>query len=1143
MANRTGSRKIITISLSVLGILLLLISIGLFSLPTIISTEWAGNKAKQTVNAKISGTIDFQSLSLSWFNGLKIRGITYEDGGSGIRLRVADITTSKGLLELAKNYRDIGTVTIENPLVYITLKDKRKSADTDASDLAKKQNANKSTTGDEKKQSLPGSTKGRDTIALPIVAGKLNIRGGGVITILPDTIEKQVIDGLDLQIHISGQNNSLEYRVKFQSGDGKGLVKGAGNFVLPSGNLAALGGVQTQATLDLSNWQLADQLSILTTMSDIPTGSGVLSGHLGVAGNIEDGIDITGNLTAENIQLSGGLLQTDTPSLDKITIELDAHKTRSAFTIRQVALDSPLATGSASGTIDVNDDKDITGKLAINLAELFAQFPVTLKLKEGNKISKGQIDLNAQVNWNENTTTFDTRASLDQLEGIAGKKKISLDKSVTLLVKGENSLAGLHLENLAIQSSFLNGQGQGDINKMQVVASADIGAALKEVKKFISVEEWQSTGKLDLKLDINTKSESLRAVAGEVTIQDFVLKQKGRVIAPRAGVKTKLVTTLRVDSEMRPIEMIDTILDFQTWLGRGAASVKNLVPPSKSRSVEIKDLKFNGTVKLSHLTNMLHTLNALPKDNRFSGQVIIDTRLSMKNQKVDLGETKVNINNLLFTKENQKADEKKIQIATRGKVDLEAKAASLSSVDIATTAGHITFSELLIKDWSKPGNSIKSNGTIELDLALLTKLLSDFLKLPPQTDIAGKAAIKLKVDLTSKENQMVQLDGTFSNLKISGPDKKPILEESIQLKLDLSGDLEEQNITLSKLDLISAPVSFSTKGTVAPDKKERLLSAEGFITLDLRTISEYLKSLANLDLEMIGAEKKPFTLQLKSTGRQWVEFPKKATLSAAFHADSIKGFGLLIESLDIPIKLAKGRGELSIQGNVNKGKLNISPIFDFNVEQPVVSVPENSVVMANVGLTDDLSKDLLAHINPIFQGAAVSSGTVDLTLQSLNWPLVAAARKNGTFAGTLSFNEAKLQGGGLLAPLLEVMKVEEREIVLGDQPMEFVAKNERIRCSSLAIIVNEHTLLLSGSIGFDKSLDYVVQVPVTKKMVSGDVYKYLKGTVISVPIGGSVSKPTINKNVVQVALKDLIFQAGKKQIEDQAGKLLQNLFK
>jgi len=62
-------------------------------------------------------------------------------------------------------------------------------------------------------------------------------------------------------------------------------------------------------------------------------------------------------------------------------------------------------------------------------------------------------------------------------------------------------------------------------------------------------------------------------------------------------------------------------------------------------------------------------------------------------------------------------------------------------------------------------------------------------------------------------------------------------------------------------------------------------------------------------------------------------------------------------------------------------------------------------------------------------------------------------------------------------------------------------------------------------------------------MVSSDMYKYLEGTYISVPIGGTVSSPSLRKDILQTALKDLAIQAGKKQITDQAGKFLQKLFK
>ncbi len=227
---------------------------------------------------------------------------------------------------------------------------------------------------------------------------------------------------------------------------------------------------------------------------------------------------------------------------------------------------------------------------------------------------------------------------------------------------------------------------------------------------------------------------------------------------------------------------------------------------------------------------------------------------------------------------------------------------------------------------------------------------------------------------------------------------------------------------------------------------------------------------------------------------------------------------------------------------MNRGRMTLKPAIDFTVDPPMISIPENTVILTDVGLSEEMSKDLLAQVHPIFKGAAVSQGTVDLTMQNFSWPLDTAARKDAAFTGSLTFNNVKLQASGLLAPLLTIMKANEREITLSNQPMQFVGENDRVRCSPLEIKTKEHSLILSGSIGLNQSLDYIAQVPVTRQMVGGEVYKYLEGTFITVPIGGTVSKPSISKDLVQRAIKDLIKQAGKKQITDQAGKLLQKLF-
>ena len=1142
MADNTIFRKSRSIIWPILAGLLLISLLGVFLLPSLMSTDWAGNKVKQVINARSPGQIDFKNVSLSWFNGIQYHGITYDNPAKGILVKVADLTISKGLLAIAINYKEIGTVTIKDPVIYVSLNKKTGPDKTETVTEKKAAGIPETSPGGADTGNTDKPPEGGSPILFPAIAGQLNITGGTVIAVFPDKKEKSVLRDLELQLNVAGLENLLEYLITFQSGDGNGQVKGAGTVTLPEGDISRLDKIQSQATLDIENWEIKELLSILATTADLPTGSGQLNGHLSISGSTETVVQINGNLTARQIKLQGGPLKSDTPSLEKVEVAIDGEKTATAFTLNRLELTSPFATGTASGTFDSQNKKEVIGEAIIDLAELFTQFPSTLNLKQGTRVSNGKIHVNAKITGTDRETFFDTSIRLDTLQGIAGKKKLTWDKPVTLVAKGEQSQGGIRLENFEVQSSFLNGRGKGDINHMQLQLEADIDTALKEIGKFIQLEEWKSSGKVALNLQINTKTEELRSVAGDVTINDFVLLRKNRPIAPRSTFKASLATDLRLGRELRPQEALDSVLDFQSWIGSGSVTVKNLVPPSEQSSTQLKDLIFKGTFDLGQLSTLLQTLGVLPEDTRFTGNTEIYTGLSLKDDILELGDATLKTQDFFLQKGKQNFSDKKIHLSTRGSANLKEKTASLKPVDITTTAGRIALPELLITNWDQLENGIKTSGNINLDLGLLTVLLADILKLPPDTKVAGQATIKLDLDLTDTQQQSVRLDTTLESIKIASPDKQLLSEDAVRLAINLKGDIRDKSFSLDKLEFTTLPIVFNATGRIVPDKQEHLLAAEGTITPNLEAISTYLKSLFDMEIEMTGAKIQPFTVKAKSVDGQWVKIPNNAELSTSIYAESIRGFGLHVESLEVPIQFANSTGQIDIQGTVNRGRMALKPAIDFTVDPPVISIPENSVILTGVGLSEDMSRDLLSQVHPIFKGAAVSQGTVDLTMQNFSWPLDAAARKDAAFAGSLTFNDVKLQAGGLLAPLLTIMKANEREITLSNQPMQFVGKNDRVHCSPLEINTKKHSLMLSGSIGFNQSLDYIAQIPVTRGMVGGDVYKYLEGTFITVPIGGTVSKPSISKDLVQKAIKDLIKQAGKKQITDQAGKLLQKLF-
>jgi hypothetical protein len=1227
--------------------------------------------------------------------------------------------------------------------------------------------------------------KSAETLMIPPFSGDIFISDGVLNVVYPDRLESSLLKDLSLRAHFAGPENRLEYHLSSQSGDSLGLLEGSGTLTVPSEGLSALEEIQSQAELAIKKWETRDLFFLFNHIADAPSGSGLLNGQIILSGSAATSLKIKGDLSTEQLKLQGGPLKSDTPSLDSVVLKIDAARTAESMTINQLSLMSALATAEITGTLGAQGEKEISSIAEINLEQLFAQFPSSLNLKEGTKVSHGIVDLSVNVRTGGTDTHFDGSARLDQLQGVAaGKKKLAWDTPVILEARGKQSAEGLQLDKFEVQSAFVNGIGKGDINSMKIQLTADIGDALKEIEKFIHLDGWKSGGKLALNLQVDTKSDELRSAVADVSISDFVLQQNERAIAPRNSFKANVSTDLLIDQEMKPQEMFNTTVDFASWIGNGTVNIKTLKPPSEKTNLQFGGLNVGGNFNLKHLTALLQTVNDLPLDTNLAGQAKLEaqgsfnnnqlqlghvlltvtefvlsqsdktikekqlklatkgtiylnerrvalnsvnlksssgevtvsdlavadwadltkpiqanigadvdvtrvssmlgdflpkkwagtgtlgmqlaitsqeqqassvtgnikinnfslksgkqtiapkgevtaslstqlamdqagsvstltgstlnyktwlgdgkmnleslgirgpqkqpsinglvydgsidlsalsgllkkiemlpedirlagmaniaTKLSFEANKLELDQTTVNATDFLFQKGKHTLSEQKLYLKTRGSVNLEKKAAALKPFELETAAGRIDLPELVLNDWSNIQNGIRTNGTIDLDLARLTAFLGDILKLPEGTTVTGQTAITIDTDLSDAKHQFVKIDSIIKPFKLAFTDKKPLTEEKIQLMIDLKGNVVEKKYSLNRLELSSSPVLLNATGTVMPEGNAQVLTADGAMTLNLETVSSYLRSLTELDLEMAGTSEKPFSIKIKSLGNKWVDIPKRSVIDTSFHADTIRGFGLLVESLDVPLKLANGLAEIDIQGTVNRGKMSLKPAIDFSAEPPVISIPENNLVLADVGFSEEMSKDLLVQVHPIFIGAAVSQGTMDLGLRHFKWPLEAEQRNNAEFAGTITFKEVILRAGGLLTPLLEIMKVEGREITLGDQPIEFIGENDRIRCSPLEILIEGHSLMLSGSMGFNKSLDYVAQVPVTQRMVGGDAYKYLEGTFISVPIGGTVSKPSIRKDLVQTALKDLIIQAGKKQVTDQAEKLLQNLFK
>ncbi|MEJ2098597.1 MAG: hypothetical protein P8X68_01310 [Desulfobacterales bacterium] len=113
----------------------------------------------------------------------------------------------------------------------------------------------------------------------------------------------------------------------------------------------------------------------------------------------------------------------------------------------------------------------------------------------------------------------------------------------------------------------------------------------------------------------------------------------------------------------------------------------------------------------------------------------------------------------------------------------------------------------------------------------------------------------------------------------------------------------------------------------------------------------------------------------------------------------------------------------------------------------------------------------------------------------------------------------------------------------GDLDINFVARNGRIETSPIRLEIDGYPIELHGSVGFDKSLDYIAKLPITPMLVGNKAYPYLKGATIDVPIRGSASHPNIDKRTMHKVSAEMVQQAFQKPLEQGVQKIFEQLLK
>jgi translocation and assembly module TamB len=210
-------------------------------------------------------------------------------------------------------------------------------------------------------------------------------------------------------------------------------------------------------------------------------------------------------------------------------------------------------------------------------------------------------------------------------------------------------------------------------------------------------------------------------------------------------------------------------------------------------------------------------------------------------------------------------------------------------------------------------------------------------------------------------------------------------------------------------------------------------------------------------------------------------------------------------------------------------------------------------VIDRVQISPELCNSWLKFVAPLLADATQIDGQFSLDLAGGSLPL--AKLTSGELGGALGVHHAKVRPGAtalqILGVIEQIKSVIERKPVgnaprdriwmqMPEQAISFRMTGGRVHHQNATFTIGDGTVMSSGSVGLDETIDLVLQIPIQddwlkdEKLLSG-----LKGKSLKVPVRGTLGRPQVDSRV----LTELATQIGGTALEGVIENQLDDLFK
>ncbi len=1141
--------------LFILLAVLLMLSAAVMLLPTVLSSSTVLRLVLERVNAVSPATIRIDSCAIGWRSGLECRDIQVDDPAAGLKLTIPRLTGSQGLLALLVAPRNLGELTVHEPAVVLS----------EGKPAMQDRVAPEKSAGGKPAVVAPAREKpaGRDQGA-PFWEGmqvRFLIKGGTVTSRLHLQPPRNIVRNLELTSGLS--DGSIAYTLGLQDGRGQGRIAATGFVNLPVRQSGLLDVLVSMVDLQISDYDISGLLATAAArVGELPRGQGTLSGNLTLKTAGLANLTVKGDLALRDLRLEGGFLGSDRPALARVDLHLDADSKKDrGWTLNALALGSDAGTIKAKGTSGPAGRRlAASGQLELPL--LLAQLPGLLRIRQGMVMKSGLLDFSLDLADRNGTVQVAADTRLEQVGGTIDKHAFVWATPVTLALNAEAAGTSVKIRDLRFDSSFLTISGRGDPDNFSLHATGELDKGFRELGLLFDLD-WSGTGTLELQATSRALGDDRYAMDLASTVRGFSLQRSDQVILPPHGLTLGLHGSGSPGTFTNGKGAMDIRADVTAWPGTIRLAADNLA----RREGELTSrYRLAATLDLGRLTDLLHNLEFLPRQTTVTGGLDLQAAGFLEKGVVAVQQFDAAMKRFVYVADGVTFRDdhirlfstapaapagvpvrvRKLVVSTspdeflwtgngNSAVNLTGRGLYLRNLELDSGPGLLQAGDLEIADWQRAFETLTADLRARLDLKRIADVLRSNGHLDEKFSMAGRADLNLRVKQDQGQRFALELEAPVTLVRA----EETILDnERISVSLDARRTANSKDVILSRIGIASRPFSLAAGGLLRRDG-ESSLELKGTVTPDLGTLTPILAA-GGTPLAMTGRHSSRFELQMP-LGLPALELARQMRLSVDLQADTILYRGIDLKDLTVPVRMGDGLLDTRIHAGLNGGQLAIEPTCRFDADPPLLSVPDNSRVLAGVLLQKPLVEGVLSRLHPLFGVLARPTGTLDMDLVTFSWPLEEQGALQARFQSRFDVSRVDLDSAGVLREVLALAGLEREKLALKDSTITCTGAEGRVRCTPVHILVADSDMVISGSVGMDGTLDYLLQVPVTRNLVGREGYRVLEGTTIKVPIRGTLGQPVFNRKMVTAAVSDLVRQAAGREIRKQVEKALPGL--